>query len=124
MLPALTVTRVESEAPVVLAGGEGVTWAPGYGAVELVGPCDHDCEHRLLAVVAWGPGGEHAQMVVCREGDPTLHHPTAPTAGSLPVDRCAGRCRAWIGLQPQPDGSLTWRTSRWWLALQDGTERS
>jgi len=62
-----------------------VTWFKGYGPADVLGPCPHDCDHRALSSIAWGPDFERYTLNVCDVDD-----------------GCAGRCRGWAAEYPAP----------------------
>jgi hypothetical protein len=64
---------------------EDIHWFHGYGPVELSGEeCAHDCAHRGLSVIAWGPSLVHYELVECTD--------------------C--RCRAWEAALPGSKGGI------------------
>jgi hypothetical protein len=71
----------------------GETWH------DLGDPCDHDCPHNALSVVAWGPDRTHYELNHC--------------------DRCG--CRAWLDgryyleRQRDPREAEFWLTQQTWL---------
>jgi hypothetical protein len=60
-----------------------VHWFKGYGPIALGGPCSHDCKHRSMSNIAWGPDKAHYTLNECND--------------------CG--CRAWDAVY-LPDGSL------------------
>lgn len=52
-----------------------------------VGPCPHACEHRVIAIVAWGPDLAHYELAVCNDG-------------------CGGDCRGWLPADRNGEGGL------------------
>lgn len=79
-----------------VAPDEIVQWFVSYPETErkrvAVGPCPHDCAHRMTKVVAWGPDFAHYELNVCEDG-------------------CNGDCRAW--LRVLQDGRELWNTIQW-----------
>lgn len=71
-------------AEVLLDNPGDVHWFKGYGPTATVGPCPHNCEHRALTNIAWGPDYEHYTLNECD-------------------DVCAGRCRGWQAEYPSWD---------------------
>ena len=63
---------------------EVVHWMPDYPAAErtrpVVGPCPHECRHRILHLAGWGPDYGHYVLYYCADGG------------------CAGNCRGWAPL--------------------------
>lgn len=70
-----------------------VSWFPGKGPAQVLGPCPHTgCPHNTLAAIAWGPDFEHYTLDECR----------------VPADLggCGGTCRSWSSEVPRPRGGV------------------
>ena len=62
-----------------------VRWFPGKGPAQIVGKCQHSCDHRTTDVIAWGPDYDHYCLIECSQ--------------------C--HCRSWTAEYPEP-----WSKSR------------
>lgn len=68
-----------------------VSWFPGKGPAQVLGPCPHTrCPHNAGAAIAWGPDLEHYTLDECRVG---------PEVGG-----CDGQCRSWAAEVPIEEG--------------------
>jgi hypothetical protein len=71
---------------------EFIEWFKGYGPLPVVGTCPHDCQHRNLANIAWGPDLDHYTLDECRDCGcrawiPVIRNPKNPTKPLALCDR-------------------------------------
>lgn len=69
----------------------GVRFFHGHGPAPVLGPCPHDCEHRHLSVIAWGPDWQRYELIQCDMV-------------------CDGQCRGWKIVEHWQDRG---RIERW-----------
>lgn len=81
-----------------------VTWLVGRGPAPIIGPCPHDCEHHLMAVIAWGPDYDHYTLLKCDAV-------------------CAGECRGWTQEWPYNSGKPKFRDPQTWLQVDLSQEQ-
>ncbi len=68
-----------------------VHWFKGYDPKPIIGPCPHDCKHRGISDIAWGPDLDHYTLDECTD--------------------CG--CRAWMRAEPPKRTCLNWKEGPW-----------